>query len=720
MATEVGLACSLSDIVDGDAMQTGGRRVCPACGATYSDSAVQFCDRDGAPLAVQPAGSADPLIGKSVAGRYRVVERIGRGGMGTVYRARQLAMDRDIALKVLRPEIAADPTVQARFAREARAASQIKSVRVVTLMDYGHTEEGLYFIAMELLEGETLAARIAREGRLPPPEALRIAGEIARALEVAHEEGVVHRDLKPDNVIVTARERAVKVLDFGIAKMLAAGDGAPDPAMTVAGAMLGTPMYMSPEAAARRGEVGPAADLYSLGVMLFEMLAGRLPFEEREPVLLLGMHMRARPPLLRAAAPGLAIPEQLEQLVDRLLDKKADERPTATATVAQLQTLSAQLAAPTGLARWTESTDVDALRETPLATVQPAGLESPSVLPTSGFVPAAPDKATPAASDSPVAAPKLATPSTAGPLFLELSGTKPAEPAPLVEEDDATPLPPAASNLVGTAEDTDGESTSRWPALARADGYVAPAPTASAPAARHLEPAALTPTSATPFAVASDIESAPRRGPRPRWVLPAAGGLALAVAATLWVAIDAASSPATGPEPPPAPSLGSSALRRTSPAPATEPGTSPTPSPGAAVAPRPPVAPTSPPPTPAPPLPSGADPGGEPVQAVSAAEGSTGFLTVETTPRSRVRLDGRELGVTPIRRREISAGIHRLTLTSMASAEAARVPKQRRITIVPGQVTTINDQLAAPPAGPSIPVPGERLYPSGHRRVPVE
>src|SRR5690606_8860860 len=192
----------------------------------------------------------DPLIGTVVAGRYEIKQCIGRGGMGTVYLARQRAMDRDVALKVLKPELASDRRFRARFEREARSASRIQSVRVVTMIDYGDTGELLY-IAMELLDGRSLADLLATYGRIPPFEAVRIATEIARALDAAHAAGVVHRDLKPENVYVTQRERAVKVLDFGIAKLLDP-DTPVDTGMssTSSGTVLGTPAYVSPEAVA--------------------------------------------------------------------------------------------------------------------------------------------------------------------------------------------------------------------------------------------------------------------------------------------------------------------------------------------------------------------------------------------------------------------------------------------------------------------------------------
>ncbi|MCK6576412.1 serine/threonine protein kinase, partial [Myxococcota bacterium] len=195
----------------------------------------------------------DPLIGAIIADRYRIEERLARGGMGAVYRAEQMAMRRPVALKLLRSELMGEATAQARFQREALAASRIESAHVVTLFDFGKTDDGLFFMAMELLSGETLATRIDREKTLAEPQAVLIGIAIAKALAAAHDAGVIHRDLKPDNVMLCGREGMVKVLDFGIAKMMDAmavdEDGEP---LTAAGVVMGTAEYMSPEAIAKR------------------------------------------------------------------------------------------------------------------------------------------------------------------------------------------------------------------------------------------------------------------------------------------------------------------------------------------------------------------------------------------------------------------------------------------------------------------------------------
>ncbi|UJR82707.1 serine/threonine-protein kinase [Sandaracinus amylolyticus] len=281
------------------------------------------------------AGSPSLGAGTVVAGRYRVRALIGQGGMGHVYRAEQIAVRREVALKVIHaPEGATEARL--RFEREALAASRITSPHVVTIHDFGHGEHGLLYLAMELLSGESLAQRILRVGTLPVHEAVAIALQIARALQVAHAAGVVHRDLKPDNIFLVADDTGaghVKVLDFGIAR-ITSGDLGPNEAhLTSTDLVVGTPLYMSPEAC-RRGPISPSADLYSLGVILFETITGKTPFDDREPVLVMSRHLEMRPPRMRERRPDLDIPEALDELVDRLLRKRPEERPKSAVDLA--------------------------------------------------------------------------------------------------------------------------------------------------------------------------------------------------------------------------------------------------------------------------------------------------------------------------------------------------------------------------------------------------
>ena len=217
--------------------------------------------------------------GLLLAGRYRLEEKLGEGGMGTVWRAEHLVLCAPVAVKVLDHDVSLDEEAHDRFIREARAAAALRSPHVVQILDYG-IDDGFPFIAMELLEGETLQRRLSRAGRLAPIEAARIITHVARAVARAHEAGIIHRDLKPENVFLVKNEDAIiaKVLDFGVAKVEKAQLG-PKGTRTRTGSLLGTPFYMSPEQAQGNKTIDPRSDLWSLGVITFECLTGKRPFE---------------------------------------------------------------------------------------------------------------------------------------------------------------------------------------------------------------------------------------------------------------------------------------------------------------------------------------------------------------------------------------------------------------------------------------------------------
>jgi len=260
-----------------------------------------------------------------MAGRYRIKRVLGEGAMGSVFLAEQDAAPRRVALKVLKRHLSADPYMVRRFRREAKAASRIDDPRTVAIYDFGE-EDGELFLVMEFVEGHTLGAQL-EVGPLAEADALNIIIEICGALESAHAAGIAHRDLKPENIMLT--RDGIKILDFGIARLDASGAGVAESHLTVTGALLGTPLYMSPEAAGRRERVDAPADLYALGVILFEMLTGRPLFEDEEMVIILGMHLKMTPDTL-ADATGREFPEELESLVAALLRKQPAERPTAS------------------------------------------------------------------------------------------------------------------------------------------------------------------------------------------------------------------------------------------------------------------------------------------------------------------------------------------------------------------------------------------------------
>jgi len=248
--------------------------------------------------------------------------------MGTVFRVEHVHMKKVLALKLLRPEFSSVPDAARRFEREAQSASRLSHPNIISVTDFGHGEAGELFLVMEFVAGEPLSEVLIREGRLEPGRACRIACQILRALEHAHGEGVVHRDLKPANVMLVKdadprQPETVKILDFGIAKMTQA-QGSDEP-LTRGMMIFGTPAYMSPEQAAGQ-EADGRSDLYSCGIILFEMLAGRKPFAHEDLVKLLGMQITAPPPRLAEVAPDVALPSGLEAVVMRVLEKERAKR----------------------------------------------------------------------------------------------------------------------------------------------------------------------------------------------------------------------------------------------------------------------------------------------------------------------------------------------------------------------------------------------------------
>jgi serine/threonine protein kinase len=263
--------------------------------------------------------------GAMIGGRFRLVQMLGRGGMGSVYEADDTVIGRRVALKLLHAE---SGVAVERFEREARAASRISSRHVAAVYDFGRdAEHGLYMV-MELVLGETLDRVLAERAPLPITQAAAIGAEIAEALFSAHRAEVVHRDLKPSNVIVLA-EGGLKVLDFGIARMLVAEPA--DVTSTSPNTIVGTPRYMSPECIEGR-DVGPAADLYALGIVLFELVTGRAPFIDDIPAVLLTKHLTETPPRLADVKPG--VPSGFSDLVARLLAKDPSDRPSSARSVA--------------------------------------------------------------------------------------------------------------------------------------------------------------------------------------------------------------------------------------------------------------------------------------------------------------------------------------------------------------------------------------------------
>ena len=269
-----------------------------------------------------------------IAGRFRIECEIGRGGMGTVYRATHLELQRSVAVKIIKSEYAHDTDVADRFMREARTMAKVRHPHAAIIFDAGTLPDGRHFIIMEFIEGITLSEALAREERFSPERAVKIAIQICEVLTEAHQVGIIHRDLKPANIMLN--ERGAFVLDFGVAKVLATStDATASHASTGSGQVLGTPRYMSPEQCLGQ-KLGPRSDLYSLGVVLYEMLAGRPPFIDPLPSVVLVKQATAAPPPLPKVCPD--VPRSLSLAVHTLLAKRSEDRPqTAAAARALLE-----------------------------------------------------------------------------------------------------------------------------------------------------------------------------------------------------------------------------------------------------------------------------------------------------------------------------------------------------------------------------------------------
>src|SRR6478752_1132628 len=312
---------------------------CEACQHQNIDGA-RFCANCGALMPTLAEAGADPLIGQLIGGRYRVTGVLGEGGMGVVYVGEQQmgSTVRKVAIKTLHAHLSKDPSVIARFHRECGTVAQLEHPNTIKFYDFGSTADGTLYIAMEFVAGKPLA-EVLTHGQLSIERTIKIKRQVCGAVDRVHMQGSIHRDLKPDNVILTDRAGEtdfVKLLDFGIAARTESADAQKEQKLTQQGMVLGTPPYMSPEQFTGKA-LDARSDIYSLGVMAYEMLAGRLPFDADTPWQWATQHMSVQPIPFEVSAPAKNIPENMRKAILRALSKnKEDREPTAREYFAEL------------------------------------------------------------------------------------------------------------------------------------------------------------------------------------------------------------------------------------------------------------------------------------------------------------------------------------------------------------------------------------------------
>jgi serine/threonine protein kinase len=314
---------------------------CPKCGVEYTD-ATTLCPNDGVAL----EKTDDSLIGSVLAGKYRIDARLNEGGMGSVYQGTHMLMEKTVAIKVLRPSLAADEKIVARFSREARAASRISHPNALSVTDFGEDDNGIVFLVMEFLSGKTLKQVIRDEGTLPLQRVVEITRQIGDALAAAHAQGVVHRDLKSDNIMLldtTSVGDYAKVLDFGIAK-INEPDGKFDGDLTAPNLVIGTPQYMSPEQCSQDAEIDARSDIYSLGVILYEMLVGHVPFSGESATIVMMKHLQEPVPSVLEERPD--VPPPVGRVVARAMAKVPGNRYQNVADLIEDLTIASGMIVP--------------------------------------------------------------------------------------------------------------------------------------------------------------------------------------------------------------------------------------------------------------------------------------------------------------------------------------------------------------------------------------
>ena len=477
-------------------------KTCPTCKLSYPSNAL-FCTVDGARL----EESAVLAVGSIVRGKYRILEKVGQGGMGEVYKAMHIGFDEPRALKMMSSEMMKDPLFVERFKHEAFMSRKLQHPNVVRVDDIDEAEDGRPFIVMEFIEGQSLKKVIETQGPLPVPRVCAIVKQVAAALDAAHRMGMIHRDIKPDNIALipahgtapssdtqTAPAEIAKVLDFGIAKLTEARAGKlPGLTLTGTGVVIGTAQYMSPEQAmGKRGdELDGRSDLYSLGVVAYQMLTGALPFKATSTMEMVLAHMHKPPTPITSIRPELSIPDPIAALVMRCLEKDRANRPASAGALAE------------EIKSWEKKTAT--VRES--AVVSPPATKKPELAPEVGQLQHVPE-----------AAPQL-------PEQLQEQKALPHEEKPARETPPSAPLgrtPSPQAPLASHASDIVGPASPPPPAEKRVPSAAVPPPSAPPPPVEKKVPsAAVPPPSAPPPPVKKKVPSA--AVPRPSAPSPPVG-----------------------------------------------------------------------------------------------------------------------------------------------------------------------------------------------------
>ena len=372
-------------------------RTCPRCNTELADDS-KFCPVDGTATigGSEEQEAEDPLLGRTLGGRYRLERKLGEGGMGAVYEAEHTGLGKHFAVKVLLDMFTKQRDVLLRFQQEARTASTIGHENIIDIVDIGEEKDGRWYIVMELLKGHDLAHALRDGGALPPARAASILRQICRALQAAHDKGIIHRDMKPENVFLTTHgDNAdfVKIMDFGISKVKQAHDNV---RLTQTGAVMGTPLYMAPEQARGDPDIDHRTDIYAVGVMAYEMFCGRPPFNGPTYIALLTQHLMEQPPRPSVVCPGIA--PEIEALLLKSLEKDRNRR---FESMAEMAAALSPITGAVGPGPYTQGM--------PVATPSVAGFGTvtPSPWPGTGPLPAMPPPGTayPAAPSTVLGAP---------------------------------------------------------------------------------------------------------------------------------------------------------------------------------------------------------------------------------------------------------------------------------------------------------------------------